>query len=112
MRIPFARWLFVHALAALSLALFVYMLVLNFRYATTEELPELPSVPERLLIFAGLPSVFWLWGWMLSDFFRSKTERNPVAWGWFLVLGNWLAAMVYFFVVWRPRHATARSTQL
>lgn len=93
-----------HALVAITLAVFAYMLVLNFRFADTEQL-TLPTPPERVLIILGVPSVFWLWGWMLTDFFRNRTSSKSVAWGWFLVIGNWLAAVVYFFVVWRPRHA-------
>jgi hypothetical protein len=98
------RWLLAHALVAITLAVFAYLLILNFRYADTEQLPQ-PTAAEYVLIALGVPSVFWLWGWMLTDFFRNKTKS--VAWGWFLVLGNWLAAVVYFFVVWRPRHARA-----
>jgi hypothetical protein len=98
------RWLLAHALVALSLAVLVYLVILNFRYAATDQLLQ-PTAPEHVLIAAGVPSMFWLWGWMLTDFFRSKTESKSVAWGWFLVLGNWLAALVYFFVIWRPRHA-------
>lgn len=98
------RWLLAHALVALTLAVFAYMLILNIRYAATEQLAQ-PTAAEQVLIALGVQSVFWLWGWMLTDFFRSKTESKSVAWGWFLVLGNWIAAVVYFFVVWRPRHA-------
>jgi hypothetical protein len=98
------RWLLAHALVALTLAVFVYLLVLNFRYQASDQLAQ-PTTPELVLFTLGIPSVFWLWGWMLTDFFRSKSDRTSVAWGWFLVLGNWVAALVYFFVVWRPRHA-------
>ena len=98
------RWLLAHVLVALTLAVFVYMLILNFRYVAKDQLVQ-PTSPEFVLFALGIPSVFWLWGWMLTDFFRSKNGGTSVAWGWFLVLGNWLAAVVYFFVVWRPRHA-------
>lgn len=98
------RWLVAHALVVLSFSVFAYLLILNFRYAATEQLPQ-PTTLEHVLIGLGVPSVFWLWGWMLTDFFRSKAGSKSVAWGWFLLLGNWLAAVVYFFVVWRPRNA-------
>ena len=96
------RWMLAHALVAIDLAVFVYMLFLNFRYADAGRLPQ-PTPSEYLLIALGVPSA--LWGWMLTDSFHNKTGSKSVAWGWFLVLGNWLAAVVYFFVVWRPRHA-------
>jgi hypothetical protein len=97
------RWLLAHVLVVLTLLLLAYMLLLNVQYAATQELPQ-PSVGARVLIALGVPSVFWLWGWMLTDFFRSKAKQHSVAWGWFLVLGNWLAAIVYFFIVWRRSH--------
>ena|SRR5688572_11381555 len=103
-KISRGRWLLAHALVALTLAVFGYLLTLNFRYAATEQLAQ-PTAVEPVLIALGVPSVFWLWGWMLTDFFRGKAGSKSVAWGWFLVLGNWGAAVVYFFVIWRPRHA-------
>lgn len=101
-KISTRRWLLAHALAAIVLVQFAYMLFLNFRYAASKQLPLL-TAPEHVLIVLGVPSALWLWGWMLTDFFRSKSENKSVAWGWFLVLGNWFAAVVYFFVIWRPR---------
>jgi hypothetical protein len=98
------KWLIAHVLVVVTFAVFTYMLVLNLRFAFTREFPQ-PSLPEHVLIALGVPSVLWLWGWMLTDFFRSRSASNSIAWGWFLVLGSWLAALVYFFVIWRPRHA-------
>ena len=104
LKISRRRWVLAHVLVLLTLAVFAYLLVLNFRYAATEQLTQ-PTAAERMLIALGVPSMFWLWGWMLTDFFRVKRGSKSVAWGWFLVLGNWIAAVVYFFVIWRPRHA-------
>lgn len=96
------RRLLAHALAAITLAVFAYLLVRNFRH--TAPLPQ-PTPAEYMLIALGVPAVLSFWGWMLADFLRNRTRSKSVAWGWFLVLGNWLAALVYFFVMWRPRHA-------
>jgi hypothetical protein len=50
-------------------------------------------------------SLFWFWGWMLTDYFQQRPARHPIVWGWALVIANLLAALVYFFTVWRPRYA-------
>ncbi|MGN2251491.1 hypothetical protein ACFWZ1_15595 [Frateuria sp. GZRe14] len=99
-------WLLAHALAVVTIVVTAYMLFLNFRYANIDYMPP-PSVAEKIFIPFGVPSVFWFWGWMLTDFFRSRPMHASVAWGWFLLLGLWLASVPYFFFIWRPRHAGA-----
>jgi hypothetical protein len=90
----------------MTLALTIYMLFLNFLYAGMDYMPA-PSLTEEVFVSFGVLSVFWFWGWMLTDFFRNRPKHGAVAWGWLLLLGLWLAAVPYFFVIWRPRRASA-----
>ena len=86
MKISRRRWLLVHSLLVLSFAALVYMIVLNIRFAATRELPQ-PTAPEHLLIGVAVPSVFWLWAWMLTDFFLQQGCRSFRSVG--LVSGAW-----------------------
>jgi hypothetical protein len=45
--------------------------------------------------------VFWVR--MFTDFFKCRPDTHRALWGWFLLLGGHLAALVYFWVIWRRR---------
>lgn len=104
MEISATRWILAHFLAGLAIFSIAYLFCLNIQYAATGDFQEKTAAIDRVAAL-GLVSSFWLWGWMLTDFFRRRPERSSVAWGWFLVFGNIAAAIVYFFRVWRRRHA-------
>ena len=81
------------------------MVIQNILYAPDMESYK-PSTFELTIVILNFPSVFILWGWMVSDYFKHSTTSKPVLWGWFLLFGNVLAALVYFFTQWRPRFAS------
>ena len=102
------RWIVEHVLALLTLGSFAYV----YWLLTTIDLGA-PIDPERLpplIVLAGTLSViaavaFWLR--MYRDFFRHRPARHAAAWGALLFFGAHLTALVYFWVVWRPRNRRA-----
>jgi hypothetical protein len=101
-----ATWYFAHVVAALAVLVFVEMTFLNLQYMKSRAVLEISAL-ERVLVSLGVLAALWLWGWMLTDYFRNRPSQHAVAWGWFLVFGNWLAAIIYFAVVWRTRQLRA-----
>jgi hypothetical protein len=79
------------------------MFSMNFYFMSTRDLPEL-SPTFQVLMGPGVIAVFWLWIWMLTDYFRERPPIRPVLWGWLLVLGSYAGALAYFFAIWRGRH--------
>jgi hypothetical protein len=60
----------------------------------------------------GAVSILVFWIWMFSDFFKRRTMRYKILWGWLLLIANWLAAVVYFVTIYFPqerRSAKAKS---
>jgi hypothetical protein len=51
----------------------------------------------------GAVSILVFWIWMFSDFFKRKTMRYKMLWGWLLLITNWLAAVVYFVTIYFPQ---------
>jgi magnesium-transporting ATPase (P-type) len=103
-------WYFTWALAALTLLLMCAGLIVNIvtLAAGEEALDNLFAGAQFPITFAIMAmlfvvAVFWLWIKMLGDFFQNRPEKNPVAWGWALILLNIGAAVAYFWFVWRPR---------
>ena len=96
------KWFFGHYLFVTTILLLVYMLFINLIH-----LPDMatyaPGVVEMTLITILFPSAFILWGWMVRDFFKHRTNSKQLLWGWFLLLGNVLAALFYFILYWRGR---------
>jgi len=41
-----------------------------------------------------------LWIWMTTSFFRHRGCPSPAYWGWFLFIGNVIAAVPYFVFVY------------
>jgi hypothetical protein len=80
------------------------MVLQNILYAPDME-TYAPSNLELFLVMLNFPSVFILWFWMVSDYFKHSTKNRKVWWGWFLLFGSVLAAIIYFFFQWRPRFA-------
>jgi hypothetical protein len=78
-------------------------------------LPE-PKQGEPLSYFFGFAgmivaiSVIWFWLQMLIDYFRNRPDTRPVAWGFALVLLTYIAALAYFWLVWRPRNTKAQAS--
>jgi len=98
-----SEWYFVHALAAVAFATLValFSLALYLRVASLNAVNAPGFV--RVFLGVGVLAVLWLWVRMLVDFFRERPARNPVLWGWILLLGNSIGGLLYFWVVWRPR---------
>jgi hypothetical protein len=63
--------------------------------------PHFPVVAPFLAIC--VLSALILWVAMLRNHLRLAEPRS--AWTAWLILGNWGAAIAYFFFVWRPSHA-------
>lgn len=64
-----------------------------------------PDSFEIFLMMLNFPSVFVLWFWMISDFFKNGTPNKKVLRGLSLFMGSVLASLVYFVMHWRPRFA-------
>ncbi len=63
-----------------------------------------------LLIFMLI--VFVLWLWMLIDCLQRKdfpNENDKVLWAIIMVLGGWIGALLYYFLVKRKMDATVIS---
>lgn len=61
------------------------------------------SALDRTIGVSMLFSVFFLWGWMLVDFFKRRPKRYAVLWGFSLIFFSYPAAIVYFFVEYLRR---------
>jgi type VI protein secretion system component VasK len=49
-------------------------------------------------------SAMGLWIWMVIDYFYNRKNMNhKSAWGWGLLLGNWVAGIAYFIAVYSQR---------
>ena len=60
---------------------------------------SLPVAAKATVLWILL-SAFSLWFWMLADFFGGRRVKYRVAVGFLLVLASWLAAVVYFVLVY------------
>jgi len=105
-----ASWYLEHVWAALAAGSFVYLywVMTHFDLDAAFDIEKLQMQVEgsRGIILAGTASfiaaiVFWFH--MFGDFFRKEPERYALAWGIFLFVGAHLAALFYFFMIWRPR---------
>ncbi len=78
------------------------VIVVSFVYASTLKKDSLTT--EEVLPFAlGPLSAVILLFWMISNFFANRKRiKHAAYWGWFLFLANWVAAIVYFFVMYTP----------
>ena len=108
-----ARYFLEHIYAVLTVASFAYVYWILKRFDLDLDIEKLQMQVEgvRGIILAGTASfiaaiVFWIH--MLRDYFRNEPTRYVAFWGIFLFVGAHLAALVYFFVIWRPRQ---RQTQ-
>ena len=61
------------------------------------------SIISQILIVWGISSPFIMWFWMLGSHFKSKDVKYPVLWGFSLLFLNFVAAVVYFLIVYAPR---------
>jgi len=50
-------------------------------------------------------SCIWFWLLMFADYFKNRPAKSSIAWGWALIFLNVGAALAYFWLIWRPRHA-------
>jgi hypothetical protein len=99
-------WYLLHVLAFLGTPTLALFFGLTAYVSWSETLPalELPTAIRGLLVL-GFIALVWLWIRMLVDFFRERPLRHPVAWGWFMFLGMYIAGVVYFWAIWRPRNS-------
>jgi hypothetical protein len=102
----------VTTLATITFLLLCAGLVLNITFAirgaVAIKFPLPGSLASKLLSAGAMLSViavFWFWFRMLADYFRNRPTTNPVAWGFALLVFDLGAALVYFWKIWRPRHA-------
>ncbi len=51
----------------------------------------------------GFIGAFYMWFWMLADYFRNGVEEQKVHWGFFLFFGTFVAAIVYFIAIYSRR---------
>src|SRR5262245_60241494 len=105
-----ARWYLEHFWALLTVGSFayVYWVMKHFDLDAGLDIERLQMQVEgvRGIILAGTASfiaaiVFWIH--MFQDYFRAQPARYAAAWGIFLFVGAHLAALFYFFIIWRPR---------
>lgn len=104
-----AEYFLEHLYAALTVASFAYVYWVMKRFDLDLDIQKLQMQVEavRGIILAGTASliaaiVFWIH--MFRDYFRQEPERHAAAWAVFLLVGAHLAALVYFFAIWRPRY--------
>ena len=69
---------------------------------TAEAFPRVAPV-----LFAVMLATLWLWVAMLRHFLANRATISRV-WMFWLIASNWAAAVVYFFLVWRPSNRGAR----
>jgi hypothetical protein len=103
------EWILEHLLAALTLGSFGYFYWLMTKFDVSLPIDELQSqldLPAGIVLAGSLSFiaaiVFWIR--MSRDFFRQRPERHAAAWGLLLLIGAHFTALVYFAVIWRPRH--------
>lgn len=112
-------WYVNHLLAALSVLLLVVMPVVLLMIAGFElhdELRALFASPRMadVLSFVALPvalcllASLWLWAAMMHHYLRNRAAVSK-GWLFWLIASNWGAAIVYFFVVWRPQARHERA---
>ena len=92
-----------HLLVGVFLLFLAWGVWINLQFSGLEDAPKV-AAQAKILVFPGIISLFWIWLWMLTDYFRERPERGPIIWGWFLFIANIGAALLYFFAIWRPRH--------
>ena len=100
-----ADWYLAHGLAFVTMGALIAMLCVQIWVdfpdpGSHAQIPAIVVVP----VFLGVIAIFWFWIKMLVDFFRHPPPAHPVAWGLMLFFASYGTALVYFFVIWRPRH--------
>jgi hypothetical protein len=96
-------WYLVHVLAVLTVVLILFATAVNVIQSATGRFPQFPTWIGVIVLICAF-ALFWFWVRMISDFFAVRPATHAAGWGWFLFLGAWLGALVYFWVIWRPRH--------
>jgi hypothetical protein len=92
---------FGYALLLLLAASFVFAASLQNKSLTTAEI--LPFI-------LGPLSVAILWVWMIANYFANRKKiKHSACWGWFLFLANWVAAIIYFFAMYKPAETKPRD---
>jgi len=78
------------------------LIAASFVYAASLQKESL-STAEVLPFALGPLSAVVLWFWMISNFFANRKRiKHAACWGWSLFFANWVAAIVYFFVMYTP----------
>ena len=97
-------------LTAIVVLAAIFTLLVGFDSVTSTfglNVPGLKSVVSSRLymvvIAIGALSTAILWFWMVFDFLARRPESNPVMWGICLLLLGPIAALAYFWEVYRPR---------
>ncbi len=61
------------------------------------------TTAEGMPFAAGVSCMVVLWYWMLCNLIANRKKMtHRLAWGFFLLFANWIAAIVYFFVKYAP----------
>lgn len=91
----------------LLIAGIVAMGVYFFLFSGAKE-PEIITLsqlsPLGLAIGAwGYIGTFGIWVWMLTDLFKAPSMQHRAAWGWFMLIGTFVTAVLYFFIIYVSR---------
>lgn len=74
------------------------LIIHQTRNYTTEE-PK-AGIMTISMVFSAIS----LWIWMLSDYYNNADKlKHKRRWGWLLLLGNWVSAIFYFLIIYKPR---------
>lgn len=63
---------------------------------------DLPQPGPMLATWASIGAI-GIWLWMLTDFFSAGPKTYRVLWGWSLFIGSYVAAIIYFAIIYVPR---------
>lgn len=58
---------------------------------------------DQFLVGYGVVSGIGLWLWMFADYFRERPLRFSILWGFSLLIFLYIAAVVYFIVIYLRR---------
>lgn len=99
-----SSWFLTHTLAVLTLITVLMLAGLSVLWLREGQAAFEIPLPVRVLGGIGTVAMLWLWIRMLVAYFRERPPHYSVFWGFFLMLGSYIAALFYFWFVWRSRH--------
>lgn len=99
-------WLMVLGVIAILVRIFVFGGNIPAQGYTWKSM----SVLDQALVVYGIASCLGLWFWMLVDYFHVRPRRFSVFWGFSLLFLVYIAALVYFVLIY-SRRATAATAR-